>query len=63
MNTSKDVTLIRLPAVLKKVGFSRPTINRKVKDGTFPRPKKIGLRAVAWIESDVDEWIENLESA
>jgi prophage regulatory protein len=25
--------------------------------GHFPRPVKIGVAAVAWVEDEVDEWI------
>jgi prophage regulatory protein len=26
--------------------------------GSFPRPVRIGKRAVGWVESEVDGWIE-----
>jgi prophage regulatory protein len=26
-------------------------------EGTFPKPVKLGARAVAWVESEVEEWI------
>jgi hypothetical protein len=26
-------------------------------DGTFPKPVRLGERAVAWLESEVDAWI------
>jgi prophage regulatory protein len=25
----------------------------------FPRPVKIGLRSVAWVESEVDDWVKS----
>ena len=25
--------------------------------GRFPRPVKIGPRAVAWVESEIDDWL------
>jgi prophage regulatory protein len=28
-------------------------------DGKFPRPVKIGRRAVGWIEEDVNKWLRN----
>ncbi|AUA58889.1 dipicolinate synthase [Achromobacter spanius] len=47
-------TLLRLPEVRKRTLRSRTTIYT---DPTFPKPIKIGKRAVAWLESEVDEWI------
>ena len=51
--------LIRLPEVLRKVPLSKPTIYRKMADGSFPKSRKIGERAVAWIEFEIDSWIES----
>ena len=62
MAKKKNLTLLRLPAVSKKVCLSKPSIYRKVRDGSFPKPKKIGERAVAWLETDVDAWIQGLPS-
>lgn len=36
-------------------------IYRDIKKGTFPRPVRIGKRAVAWRESSINEWMANLE--
>ena len=61
--------LIRLPEVLSRTGYGRTSIYRKMEDGSFPRSVKLGSpledpnafdsRAVAWIEDDVDQWIES----
>ena len=51
--------LIRLPEVLDRVPLCRTTIWTRVNEGTFPKPIKLGPRAVAWLESAVDEWIAN----
>jgi prophage regulatory protein len=29
--------------------------------GKFPEPVSLGLRAVGWLESDIDDWINNLQ--
>ena len=60
---------IRLPEVLTRTGYGRTSIYRKMEDGSFPRSVKLGgpleapnvfdSRAVAWIEDDVDQWIES----
>ena len=50
--------LLRRPAVEAKVGFSRATLYSLMNAGDFPKPVKLGLRSVGWIESEVDAWIE-----
>ena len=60
---------IRLPEVLSRTGYGRTSIYRKMEEGTFPRSVKLGgppidprvfdSRAVAWIEDEVEQWIES----
>ena len=60
---------IRLPEVLTRTGYGRTTIYRKMEDGSFPRSVKLGgppidpnvfdSRAIAWIEDEVDQWIDS----
>lgn len=49
----------REPAILRRrqVGPARgsPAVPY-VKKGVFPKPVKLGLRAVGWIESEVSTW-------
>lgn len=52
--------LIRLPEVMNKTGYSKAWIYRLISRGVFPEPIKIGIRARAFIESEIDEWIENI---
>jgi prophage regulatory protein len=49
--------LLRLPAVVAKVGCSPMTLWRKERDGEFPKRVKIGKNAVAWVAEEVDAWI------
>ena len=53
---SQNTTFLRRRTVENKTGLSRSTIYARVKDGTFPAPVRIGPRAVAWLESDVEAW-------
>ncbi|HEI9932740.1 helix-turn-helix transcriptional regulator [Citrobacter freundii] len=53
-------SLIRLPEVLKRTGFGKTWIYRLISEGRFPAPVKIGVRAVAFVESEVDEWIQSV---
>lgn len=54
---SQNRTLIRRPEVLRRVGIKTTTLYRLMSAGHFPRPVKIGVAAVAWVEDEVDEWI------
>ena len=53
MHMCKYDSLLRLPAVLKRTGDSRSAHYKRISDGTFPPPIKIGLRATAWPDSEV----------
>lgn len=53
--------LLRQPEVLKRIGVSWVTILRWEKQGLFPRRRKIGPRLVAWLESEVDQWVADRE--
>ena len=66
---SPQKRLIRLPEVMNRTGYGRTSIYRKMEEGTFPRSVKLGgppidpnvfdSRAVAWIEDEVDQWVES----
>lgn len=43
-------------AVMALMGWGRTTAWRKVKDGSFPPPMKIG-RAIRWRKVDVEEFL------
>ena len=61
---SKDFStrLLRLHDVSVAIGMKRSWILQKTKDGEFPKPIKLGERAVAWRESDIIEWIKHRAS-
>lgn len=48
----------RLPDVIKQVGYSRSSLYAKVKSGEFPAPISLGSRAVGWLSTDIEKWIE-----
>ena len=58
----KPERLLRLPAVLDRVGYKRSRFLDLVRQGVFPKPVKLGARAVAWPESVVDALVERLAS-
>ena len=51
--------LIRLNLVMEITGLSKSTIYRLEKINKFPRRRKIGPRAVAWVSSEIKDWVEN----
>ena len=50
--------LLRLPKVEAATGYRRSTIYRLIQEGTFPAPISLGARASAWIEDEVNAWIQ-----
>ncbi|ENJ4473952.1 AlpA family transcriptional regulator [Yersinia enterocolitica] len=50
-------SFIRLSDVQRRTGYSKAWIYRLIKQERFPKPVKIGSRSVAFIESEIDEWI------
>jgi len=54
---------LRFKQLRERVSLSHSTIYEQIAKGKFPRPHKIGVRAVAWLESDVQDWIESRISA
>ena len=47
----------RRPDNLAHLPFSAPTLWRKVKAGTFPKPVKLSQRVTAWKVGEVRAWI------
>jgi prophage regulatory protein len=51
-------TILRFPAVRAITGLSRSTIYLRIAGNEFPKPVSLGDRAVGWLESDIDEWMQ-----
>ncbi|OEE87823.1 AlpA family transcriptional regulator [Vibrio crassostreae] len=51
---------LKLKEVMQKAALSRFAIYRKMGEGSFPKSVSLGDRAVAWIESEMEEWIEKV---
>lgn len=51
----------RRKAVEEITGLSRSLIYEMMERNEFPRPVRIGKRAVAWRESDIAEWQSHVE--
>ena len=49
--------ILRLPDVRRTTGLSRSTIYSRMDQGTFPRQVKLGVRAVGWLEKEIQDWV------
>jgi prophage regulatory protein len=50
--------ILRRPEVEARTGLSRSTIYAWMKEGTFPKPVKLGARLVGWVDSDIQAWVD-----
>ena len=54
------LVILRLNKVKARTGLSRSGIYQKMADGEFPESISLGLRAVGWLESEVDQWLADM---
>ena len=50
--------ILRRPAVEDATGLSRSTLYDMIASGTFPKPMRLGERAVGWRESQIAAWLD-----
>jgi prophage regulatory protein len=53
-----SLQILRLPQVCSVTGLRRSMIYQLEAEQRFPKRVKIGIRAVGWIESEVQSWVE-----
>lgn len=51
--------IIRMAELKTRIGLSRSTIYELIKVGNFPSSISLGSRAVGWLSSDLDSWLES----
>lgn len=60
------IKILRRAQVQERTGLSCSTLYAKLKfnakrpaefDATFPKPVRIGAKAVGWVEAEVDAWL------
>ncbi|WP_319641007.1 AlpA family transcriptional regulator [Pseudoalteromonas sp. A3] len=49
--------LIRMKEVVRMTGLSRSTLYRLQQLEEFPKAVNLGCRSVAWVRSDINDWI------
>jgi prophage regulatory protein len=52
--------ILRKRDVLDRVPWSVTTLWRRVNDGSFPKPIRIGKGLTGWFESEVMRWMADL---
>lgn len=51
------VRILKLKEVLTRTGLGKTTLYMLISNGDFPQQIPLGLRAVGWLESEIDAWI------
>lgn len=49
---------LSMKQVLERVGLSRTTLYERMEAGTFPQSVPLGPRRVAFVESQIDTWMQ-----
>jgi prophage regulatory protein len=57
-DTAPKDKLIKLPEVRAKTTLSVSELYRRLEAGDFPKQVRMGPKSVAWIESEIDAWID-----
>jgi prophage regulatory protein len=58
-NVEASPLCINFENLEKVTGLSRTSLWRRVKDGTFPAPIRLGPNRVAWNMDEVRAWLDN----
>ena len=48
---------VRVSQLTKLIPISKASVWRKVKEGSFPKPVKLGERITAWHMNDIEAWL------
>lgn len=56
--SNTPIRLIKMPEVMHRTANGKAWIYRLIAQGRFPQPVKIGSRSIAFVESEIDAWIE-----
>ena len=55
--------IFRIKSVCDITGLPKSTVYAKMLNGEFPRPIKLGRRAVGWKSEELKAWFSNQPSA
>ena len=57
ITTPAPARILRLPEVIDRVGLRRASIYQHIAAGSPPKQITLGVRAVGWLESEIDAWL------
>jgi prophage regulatory protein len=55
--------LITIDDVSERVALCKTSVYQLIKEGTFPRQIQLSKRRVAWVASEIDDWIEKAKGS
>jgi prophage regulatory protein len=53
--------ILRRKDIENQFGLSRSTIYAMIANGRFPKPVKLGHRAVGWRSDDLQAWFDSMQ--
>ena len=59
ITTNTQNTFIKLPEVKRRTTLSTTEIYRRLEAGSFPKQIRLGAKSVAWLEHEVQAWIDD----
>ncbi len=48
--------IIRKKKLAEFTGLQRTAIDDLIREGLFPKPIKLGVRSIGWLEKDINDW-------
>jgi prophage regulatory protein len=57
MTADTPMRVLRIAEVCARVGLGETCLRKLMAQGQFPTHFKLGVRAVGFLESDIDQWI------
>ena len=57
--SNNKLALMRLPAVIAMTGLNKQRIYELIREDDFPKQVQLTKRNVAWIKSEIEDWIES----
>ncbi|MER9423945.1 AlpA family phage regulatory protein [Mesorhizobium sp. M0317] len=55
--------IVRLKEIIFRSGLTRSSIYKLAAEGKFPAPLNISERAVGWLESEFEDWLDSKHAA
>jgi prophage regulatory protein len=55
--------IMRMTDVCSELGVSRASVYRLLQSGSFPKPLKLGKRAIGWERDHIQQWVKSRSAA